>query len=97
VAAALCGDTTLEQLASISAVTVDVEHGVPMQPADKAADKAAELAHNVLLQLCTEPSHGLCPPSAVGRWAGADLDGGDGRGLRSFPLELNLSNSRTHS
>lgn len=45
----LFGDATLEQLARISA--------------DKTLELANEFAHDILLELCTDPSHGLCPES----------------------------------
>jgi hypothetical protein len=55
--AALCGDAALEQFAGISGVAAEVDAGKEFEVEDNAV-AAAELAHGVLLRLCTEPSHG---------------------------------------
>jgi nucleolar pre-ribosomal-associated protein 1 len=84
--AALCGDAALEQMAGISVVAAEAEVGEEFAVEDDAV-AAAELAHGLLLRLCTEPSHGLCPLSAMGRWrgwAGVNDGASDGEGMMTY-------------
>lgn len=70
---ALFGDVALEQLAQIVA--------------DEQLGDSKEVAYGMLMSLCTNPAHGLCPesPSAWGPPPGAKtgaFGGGQGRLLR---------------
>lgn len=56
--AAIFGDGALEQLCMITARTVGE---------DEAAKEVVSVAHALLMRLCTDPAHGLCPA----------LDGGE--------------------
>ena len=59
--AALCGDSTLEQMCAISGTDADPED-------DESRAEACSLAHDVLSEVCLDPAHGVCPQSALGRW-----------------------------
>lgn len=84
----LFGDATLEQLARISA--------------DSSLVDAGDLAHAMLIALCTDPSHGLCPEESElseavhsrGRNVGA-FGGGQGRLLRLM-LRLKVTEVDRH-
>eukprot|EP00850_Spirogloea_muscicola_P013516 SM000092S24484 [mRNA] locus=s92:216805:228431:+ [translate_table: standard] len=52
---AVFGDGVLDQLARISSMGLEGDVGM--------AAKAAVLAHDILLAICTEPAHGVCPPA----------------------------------
>jgi nucleolar pre-ribosomal-associated protein 1 len=83
----LFGDATLEQLSRISS--------------NHTLGEAGEIAHAVLLSLCTDPSHGLCPEeseildSVTSRGKSGGFGGGQGRLLRLM-LRLKVAEVDRH-
>ncbi|KAI5062882.1 hypothetical protein GOP47_0021429 [Adiantum capillus-veneris] len=82
---AVFGDSALEQMAAISS--------------DVLRPEAAGVAHDILLQLCTDASHGICPEPALvwGATSGkaGNFGGGHGRLVRLM-VKLRATEVQNH-
>eukprot|EP00850_Spirogloea_muscicola_P020515 SM000218S06611 [mRNA] locus=s218:127502:138890:- [translate_table: standard] len=85
---AVFGDSVLDQLARISSMELEGDVGM--------AAKAAVLAHDILLAICTEPAHGVCPPAEQPMEQSGGKSGSIGRLLR-LALRLKATEHSRHA